>query len=64
MKKRGITSDIVTEIILNPGPFYFAENEHQQYLAKKPKGYCSMKGQFLKCRFKYDDDSSSSDEEA
>ena len=30
---------IATEIIDAP-PFYFAESEHQQYLAKNPRGYC------------------------
>ncbi|MCK5355806.1 MAG: peptide-methionine (S)-S-oxide reductase MsrA [Methyloprofundus sp.] len=34
---------ISTEII--PAPvFYYAENEHQQYLAKHPDGYCGLGG--------------------
>lgn len=34
---------ITTEII--PAPvFYFAEDYHQQYLAKNPGGYCGLKG--------------------
>lgn len=34
---------ITTEII-NAPPFYFAEEYHQQYLAKNPGGYCGMGG--------------------
>ena len=34
---------ITTEIIKAP-EFYFAENYHQQYLAKNPSGYCGLKG--------------------
>lgn len=30
----------ITTEILPAGPFYFAENYHQQYLAKNPDGYC------------------------
>jgi peptide-methionine (S)-S-oxide reductase len=30
---------ITTEIVEAP-PFYFAEDYHQQYLAKNPRGYC------------------------
>ena len=25
-------------------PFYFAEDYHQQYLAKNPNGYCGLSG--------------------
>lgn len=32
---------VTTEIINNPA-FYFAEQYHQQYLAKNPNGYCNM----------------------
>lgn len=35
------TQKITTDILQAPA-FYFAENEHQQYLAKNPQGYCSM----------------------
>jgi peptide-methionine (S)-S-oxide reductase len=31
--------EIATEIVDAP-PFYFAEEYHQQYLAKNPGGYC------------------------
>ena len=35
--------DISTEIV-SAGPFYYAENYHQQYLAKNPMGYCGLGG--------------------
>jgi peptide-methionine (S)-S-oxide reductase len=35
--------DITTEIISAP-EFYFAEDYHQQYLAKEPNGYCGLGG--------------------
>jgi len=35
--------EISTEISMAP-PFYYAENEHQQYLAKHPEGYCGLGG--------------------
>ncbi len=39
---------ITTEIA--PAPtFYFAEEEHQQYLAKNPYGYCNLKGTGVAC---------------
>ncbi len=39
---------ITTEI--EPAPeFYFAEEEHQQYLAKNPYGYCGLKGTGVAC---------------
>ncbi len=34
---------ITTEIVEAP-PFYFAEDYHQQYLAKNPGGYCGLGG--------------------
>lgn len=34
---------ISTEIVDAP-PFYFAEDYHQQYLAKNPQGYCGVGG--------------------
>ena len=48
MQKRKIDLDIVTEIIQDAGPFYYAENEHQQYLAKNPDGYCGVDGTGIK----------------
>lgn len=35
--------NITTEIRLAP-PFYYAEDAHQQYLAKNPGGYCGLGG--------------------
>lgn len=41
-------SRITTEI--EPAPaFYFAEADHQQYLAKNPFGYCGLKGTGVAC---------------
>jgi peptide-methionine (S)-S-oxide reductase len=39
---------ITTEIIDAP-PFYFAEDYHQQYLAKNPHGYCGLGGTGVSC---------------
>ncbi len=36
--------DITTEIEAPQPAFYFAEDEHQQYLAKHPTGYCGLGG--------------------
>ena len=35
--------EITTEILDAP-PFYYAEDYHQQYLAKNPNGYCGLGG--------------------
>ena len=34
----------ITTEILPVGPFYYAEDYHQQYLAKNPGGYCGLGG--------------------
>lgn len=47
LKERGL-GPITTEIAL-AGPFYFAEDYHQQYLAKNPNGYCGLKGTGVSC---------------
>jgi len=39
---------ITTEIYSAP-TYYYAEDEHQQYLAKNPGGYCSMRGTGAVC---------------
>lgn len=39
---------ITTEIV-EAGEFYFAEDYHQQYLAKNPGGYCGLGGTGVKC---------------
>ena len=40
--------DITTEILDAP-EFYFAEDYHQQYLAKNPAGYCGVGGTGVSC---------------
>jgi peptide-methionine (S)-S-oxide reductase len=40
--------DITTEIVDVP-TFYYAEDYHQQYLAKNPGGYCGLGGTGLSC---------------
>jgi peptide-methionine (S)-S-oxide reductase len=47
LKARGF-GPITTEI-LEAGPFYFAEDYHQQYLAKNPSGYCGLGGTGVSC---------------
>jgi peptide-methionine (S)-S-oxide reductase len=39
---------ITTEIMAAP-PFYYAEEYHQQYLAKNPGGYCGIGGTGVSC---------------
>ena len=39
---------VTTEIVDRP-PFYFAEDYHQQYLAKNPHGYCGLGGTGVAC---------------
>jgi peptide-methionine (S)-S-oxide reductase len=39
----------ITSEIAEPGPFYFAEDYHQQYLAKNPDGYCGIGGTGVVC---------------
>ena len=39
---------ITTEIVDAP-PFYYAEDYHQQYLAKNPGGYCGVGGTGVSC---------------
>jgi peptide-methionine (S)-S-oxide reductase len=39
---------VTTEIKKAP-EFYFAENYHQQYLAKNPNGYCGIGGTGVGC---------------
>ena len=40
--------EITTEIADAP-PFYYAEDYHQQYLAKNPNGYCGLGGTGVSC---------------
>ncbi len=39
----------ITTEIAEAGPFYFAEDYHQQYLAKNPRGYCGLGGTGVSC---------------
>ena len=47
LKAKGFP-DITTEIVDAP-VFYFAEDYHQQYLAKNPNGYCGLGGTGVSC---------------
>jgi peptide-methionine (S)-S-oxide reductase len=47
LAKRGFGA-ITTEIAPAP-PFYYAEEDHQQYLAKNPDGYCGLGGTGVSC---------------
>ena len=40
--------DVTTEVVEAP-PFYYAEDYHQQYLAKNPAGYCGLGGTGVAC---------------
>ncbi len=39
----------ITTEILDAPPFYYAEDYHQQYLAKNPGGYCGLGGTGVTC---------------
>ena len=39
----------VTTELAPAGPFYYAEDYHQQYLAKNPNGYCGIGGTGVAC---------------
>ncbi len=39
----------ITTEIASAGPFYYAEDYHQQYLAKNPNGYCGIGGTGVSC---------------
>jgi len=46
--KEGGYGAITTEIV-DAGEFFFAEDYHQQYLAKNPAGYCGLGGTGVSC---------------
>ncbi|EHS52400.1 Peptide methionine sulfoxide reductase msrA [Rhizobium sp. PDO1-076] len=48
LTKAGHSSRVTTEIAV-AGPFYYAEDYHQQYLAKNPNGYCALRGTGVSC---------------
>lgn len=39
----------ITAEIMQAPTFYYAESEHQQYLAKNPGGYCNLRGTGVTC---------------
>ena len=39
----------ITTEVLDAPEFYFAEDYHQQYLAKNPGGYCGLGGTGVSC---------------
>src|ERR1700680_3457481 len=39
----------ITTELAEAGPFYYAEDYHQQYLAKNPGGYCGLGGTGVSC---------------
>lgn len=41
--------DAITTEIAPAGAFYYAEDYHQQYLAKNPRGYCGLRGTGVSC---------------
>jgi peptide-methionine (S)-S-oxide reductase len=47
LRERGFP-EITTELA-ESGPFYYAEDHHQQYLAKNPWGYCGLGGTGVGC---------------
>lgn len=48
LREAGHTAKITTEIVDAPD-FYYAEPDHQQYLAKNPGGYCGLGGTGVAC---------------
>jgi peptide-methionine (S)-S-oxide reductase len=48
LAKAGHKGRITTEIA-RAGAFYFADADHQQYLAKNPNGYCGLRGTGVSC---------------
>jgi peptide-methionine (S)-S-oxide reductase len=48
LAQAGRGGEITTEIA-EAGPFYYAEDYHQQYLHKVPNGYCGLGGTGVSC---------------
>src|SRR3954470_13341510 len=46
--RQGGYGDVTTEIA-DAGEFFYAEDYHQQYLAKNPAGYCGIGGTGMSC---------------
>jgi peptide-methionine (S)-S-oxide reductase len=49
LRAAGRDGRITTEVLPAP-PFFFAEDYHQQYLAKNPGGYCGIAGTGVACQ--------------
>ncbi|MBB4066479.1 peptide-methionine (S)-S-oxide reductase MsrA [Gellertiella hungarica] len=48
LKESGVSRPVTTEV--GPaGIYYYAEDYHQQYLAKNPGGYCGLRGTGVSC---------------
>jgi peptide-methionine (S)-S-oxide reductase len=47
LRNAGLQS--ITTEIAQAGPFYYAEDYHQQYLHKVPNGYCGLQGTGISC---------------
>jgi peptide-methionine (S)-S-oxide reductase len=39
----------ITTEIAEAKTFFYAEDDHQQYLHKNPRGYCGLKGTGVSC---------------
>jgi len=48
-KIKGADASNITTEIIPAKEFYFAEDYHQQYLAKNPNGYCGLGGMGIAC---------------
>ncbi|MEO1573609.1 MAG: peptide-methionine (S)-S-oxide reductase MsrA [Pseudomonadota bacterium] len=48
LSQAGHSAPVTTEIA-PAGPFFYAEEYHQQYLAKNPNGYCGIGGTGVSC---------------
>lgn len=48
LQRAGISHQITTEIA-PLDQYYYAEDYHQQYLAKNPGGYCNLRGTGVRC---------------
>jgi peptide-methionine (S)-S-oxide reductase len=46
---RAAGHDPITTAVEPAGPFYYAEDYHQQYLHKNPGGYCGLAGTGVAC---------------
>jgi peptide-methionine (S)-S-oxide reductase len=46
---RGAGYGTIATEVAEAGPFYYAEDYHQQYLAKNPNGYCGLGGTGVSC---------------